>query len=46
VRRYGPVVVPEGSPQADWLARLEEVRDAATRRYTELQDRAAALLST
>ncbi len=46
VRRYGPVVVPEGSPQADWLARLEEVRDAATRRYTELQDHAAALLNT
>jgi cation-transporting P-type ATPase I len=46
VRRYGPVVVPEGSPQAEWLARLEEVRDAATQRYTELQDRAAALLST
>jgi len=45
VRRYGPVVVPEGSPQADWLARLEEVRDAATRRYTELQDRAAAMLN-
>ncbi|MDF2976541.1 MAG: ATPase, P-type (transporting), superfamily, subfamily [Actinomycetospora sp.] len=46
VRRYGPVVVPEGSLQADWLARLEEVRDAATRRYTELQDRAAAMLNT
>jgi cation-transporting P-type ATPase I len=45
VRRYGSVVVPEGSPQADWLARLEEVRDAATRRYTELQDRAAAMLN-
>jgi cation-transporting P-type ATPase I len=45
VRRYGPVVVPEGSPQADWLARLEEVRDAATRRYTDLQDRAAAMLN-
>jgi len=44
VRRYGPVVVPEGSPQADWLARLEEVRDEATRRYVELQDRAAAAL--
>ena len=45
VRRYGPVIVPEGSPQEAWLARLEEVRDEATRRYVELQDRAAAALN-
>jgi cation-transporting P-type ATPase I len=45
VRRYGPVIVPEGSPQEGWLARLEEVRDEATRRYVELQDRAAAALN-
>ena len=45
VRRYGPVIVPEGSPQETWLARLEEVRDEATRRYVELQDRAAAALN-
>ncbi|PVZ05301.1 cation-translocating P-type ATPase [Actinomycetospora cinnamomea] len=45
VRRYGPVLVPEGSPQAEWLARLEEVREEATRRYVDLQDRAAAALN-
>ncbi|GAA4789060.1 hypothetical protein GCM10023200_24610 [Actinomycetospora chlora] len=45
VERYGPVVVPEGSPQAAWLERLEEVRDAAGRRYLELQDRATAALN-
>ncbi|WP_285658812.1 cation-transporting P-type ATPase [Actinomycetospora sp. NBRC 106375] len=45
VERYGPVLVPEGSPQASWLARLEEVRDEATKRYLELQDRATAALN-
>lgn len=45
VRRYGPVLAPEGSPQASWLARLEEVREEATKRYLELQNRAAAALN-
>jgi cation-transporting ATPase I len=45
VERYGPVVVPEGSPQAAWLDRLAEVRDEAGRRYLALQDRAAAALN-
>jgi magnesium-transporting ATPase (P-type) len=45
VERYGPVVVPEGSPQASWLERLEEVRAEASRRYLELQDRATAALN-
>ncbi|MFC5138214.1 HAD-IC family P-type ATPase [Actinomycetospora rhizophila] len=45
VRRYGPVVVPEGSPQASWIERLGEVRDEATKRYLELQHRAAEALN-
>ena len=45
VERYGPIVVPEGSPQASWLERLEEVREEATRRYLELQERAAEALN-
>ncbi|MDD7939879.1 cation-transporting P-type ATPase [Actinomycetospora lutea] len=45
VRRYGPVVVPEGSPQAGWMERLGEVRDQATQRYLELQHRAADMLN-
>ncbi|MDD7967269.1 cation-translocating P-type ATPase [Actinomycetospora lemnae] len=45
VERYGPIVVPEGSPQASWLERLEEVRDEATKRYLELQERAAEALN-
>jgi hypothetical protein len=45
VDRYGPVVAPEGSPQAAWLDRLAEVRDEAGRRYLALQDRAAAALN-
>ncbi len=45
VRRYGPALVPDGSPQAEWLDRLAEVRDEAGRRYLALQDRAAAALN-
>jgi len=44
VRRYGPVLVPDGSPQAEWVARLVEARDAAGRGYMELQERTAAAL--
>ncbi|GAA4901505.1 P-type E1-E2 ATPase [Actinomycetospora succinea] len=45
VRRYGPLLVPEGSPQASWLDRLDEVKDEATKRYLELQNRAAEALN-
>ncbi|MDD7936379.1 cation-translocating P-type ATPase [Actinomycetospora straminea] len=45
VERYGPIVVPEGSPQASWLERLEAVREEATQRYLELQERAAEALN-
>jgi cation-transporting ATPase I len=45
VERYGPIVVPEGSPQASWLERLEAVREEATQRYLELQERAVEALN-
>ena len=45
VRRYGPIVVPEGSPQASWMERLEGIRDEATQKYLELQNRAAEALN-
>ena len=45
VRRFGPTLAPEGSPQAELLERLAEVRDEAGRRYVELQDKAVAALS-
>ena len=40
VRRYGDVVAPEGSPRSrsGWH-RLGEVRDEATRRYVDLQEK-------
>ena len=45
VRRFGPVLVPEGSPQAELLARLTEAGEAAGERYLELQSQAVAALS-
>lgn len=45
VRRYGPVVAPEGSPQAAWIERLGEVREEATQRYLDLQHRATQALN-
>jgi cation-transporting P-type ATPase I len=45
VRRYGPVLAPEGSSVAAMLERVEELQQEAGRRYLELQEKAAAALN-
>ena len=45
VRRYGPVIAPEGSSVAAMLERVEELQQEAGRRYLELQEKAAAALN-
>ncbi|WP_433803254.1 HAD-IC family P-type ATPase [Actinomycetospora sp. CA-084318] len=45
VRRYGDVVAPEGSALAALIERLGEVRDEATAKYLDLQEKATAALT-
>lgn len=45
VRRYGPVVAPEGSFAAGLIDRLDDVREQATARYLELQQHVTAALN-